>query len=99
MYLRCRIFSKPLLQYRRGATSKSAKGFNTHACIDWSRRARLKRKLEAAGEASGQSRITDYFELTNTIALLLKENRKMAEILQQSIATEGSLSRCGPHLV
>ena len=52
-----------------------------HTHVDWSRQARKKRQLEAAGVEPSQSSITDYFIIADKLSQLVNENQKLLKIL------------------
>ena len=52
-----------------------------HTHVDWSRQARKKRQLEAAGAEPSQSSITDYFIIADKPSQLVNENQKLLKIL------------------
>lgn len=48
---------------------------------DWSRTARLKRKLDKAVALSSQMKLTDYFVILNNIEMLEKKNKKLITMI------------------
>ena len=66
--------------------------FAGHGGTDWSRLARLQRKLESVDCDSLQTRITDYFEIIDKIGQLTKENKKLSDILRKSLTHATSSS-------
>ena len=57
------------------------------AGADWSRGARLKRKLEAIDADPLQTKMTNYFQIADKIEYLARENQKLSALLKESFAT------------
>uniref|UniRef100_A0A1X7SRC3 Uncharacterized protein n=2 Tax=Amphimedon queenslandica TaxID=400682 RepID=A0A1X7SRC3_AMPQE len=93
--------SGQVTQYSINTTSLSAAGThdanqgiqeaplaNSRTGTDWSRSARLKRKLIEAADKPDQMHITSYFAVADKISLLCKENQKLSLLLQQGQKAE-----------
>lgn len=75
------VFQKgPSTNVKGGACSSNS---DNDLSNNWSRSARAKKQLLKAGKDPSQTRITDYFQILDTIEKLLDKNLRLSELLQQ----------------
>jgi hypothetical protein len=69
--------------FLRAPPSSRAEGGAISKISDWSRSARIKRKLEQASTDPAQTQLTDYYKVLNSIEKLSQQNEKLSFLLQQ----------------
>ena len=75
--------TSPIIQCYKDVLTCNSEDSKKGQGKDWSRHARLQRKLELAAKDPSQTNITDYYKIIDDIEKLMQKNKNLTTLLQQ----------------